>query len=150
MAHLWSSWTIAIARRGRPGGSLLGLRDAAHRQLDRAIGNDRSDRGECSDDPARTERGHGSRRCEHADEPCDEHGEPLRVSLTLDGVPVQIGIWQVNVGVIPLYLLDTNVSPNGPEDRDITKQLYGGDFDGPVAVEEHPWHVAQTIVVCLW
>ncbi|MBI5266329.1 MAG: alpha-glucan family phosphorylase, partial [candidate division Zixibacteria bacterium] len=59
----------------------------------------------------------------------DEHGEPLRVSLTLDGVPVQIGIWQVNVGVIPLYLLDTNVPENSSKAREITDVLYGGDKD---------------------
>ena len=37
-------------------------------------------------------------------------------------------VWRVQVGRVPLYLLDTNIPDNTrPEDRDITDQLYGGD-----------------------
>ena len=37
-------------------------------------------------------------------------------------------IWRVQVGRVPLYLLDTNVAENArPEDRDLTDRLYGGD-----------------------
>ena len=35
-------------------------------------------------------------------------------------------VWRVNVGRIPLYLLDTNLPENAPADRDITSRLYGG------------------------
>jgi len=35
-------------------------------------------------------------------------------------------VWKVNVGRIPLYLLDTNLQENAPVDRDITSRLYGG------------------------
>ena len=39
-------------------------------------------------------------------------------------------VWRVDVGRVPLYLLDTNVPENPlPEDRDITDQLYGGDLE---------------------
>ena len=41
--------------------------------------------------------------------------------------PVRVAVWRVSVGKIPLYLLDTNLTDNAPEDREITAQLYGGD-----------------------
>ncbi len=59
----------------------------------------------------------------------DDKGHPMRVKMTLDGVPVQIQIWKVSVGVIPLYLLDTNVPENSSKAREITDVLYGGDKD---------------------
>ena len=59
----------------------------------------------------------------------DEHGQPMRVSIVLDGVPVRIQIWKVSVGVIPLYLLDTNMPENSTKAREITDVLYGGDKD---------------------
>ncbi len=59
----------------------------------------------------------------------DEEGRPVRVSLKLDGVPVQIQIWKVRVGLIPLYLLDTNIPENSNKAREITSVLYGGDKD---------------------
>ena len=40
---------------------------------------------------------------------------------------VQARIWQVQVGRVRLYLLDTNLDENAPADRDITARLYGGD-----------------------
>ena len=57
----------------------------------------------------------------------DEHDEPLRVSVELDNVPVQIQVWKVMVGNIPLYLLDTNIPENSSQAREITSVLYGGD-----------------------
>ncbi len=52
---------------------------------------------------------------------------PLRVSVDIDGTPVQIQIWKVTVGLIPLYLLDTNIPENSSRCREITSVLYGGD-----------------------
>ena len=57
----------------------------------------------------------------------NENDEPLKVSITLDNVPVQIQVWKVSVGEIPLYLLDTNISENSSQAREITSVLYGGD-----------------------
>ena len=54
-------------------------------------------------------------------------GKPLTVSVDLKGTPVQIAIWRIDVGRVPLYLLDTNVEANPPEFRQTTAQLYGGD-----------------------
>jgi starch phosphorylase len=59
----------------------------------------------------------------------DAEGRPMRVTLVLDSVPVQIQIWKVQVGVIPLYLLDTNIPENSSKAREITSVLYGGDKD---------------------
>ncbi|MDZ4722634.1 MAG: alpha-glucan family phosphorylase [candidate division Zixibacteria bacterium] len=56
-------------------------------------------------------------------------GTPIRIGLTLDGMPVQVQIWKVVVGLMPLYLLDTNLQENSARARDITSVLYGGDKD---------------------
>ncbi|UCE23581.1 MAG: alpha-glucan family phosphorylase [Candidatus Zixiibacteriota bacterium] len=58
-----------------------------------------------------------------------ENDQPLKVSIQLDGTPVRIQIWKVNVGVTPLYLLDTNIPENSSKCREITSVLYGGDKD---------------------
>ncbi len=36
-------------------------------------------------------------------------------------------IWRIQVGRVPLYLIDCNIPQNRPNDRNITAQLYGGD-----------------------
>lgn len=57
------------------------------------------------------------------------NGQPVVISVPLAGRAVKAQVWRVQVGRIPLYLLDTNVTDNSPEDRYITAQLYGGDQD---------------------
>ncbi|RIK46265.1 MAG: alpha-glucan phosphorylase [Chloroflexi bacterium] len=57
----------------------------------------------------------------------DASGAELRVVAPHPGRDVLARIWQVRVGRVNLYLLDTNLDENWPEDRDITDQLYGGD-----------------------
>ncbi len=58
----------------------------------------------------------------------DKKGNPLTISVELPGRNLTAQIWRVDVGRIPLYLLDTNIPANGrKEDQDITDQLYGGD-----------------------
>lgn len=56
-------------------------------------------------------------------------GAPLSFELDLAGNRVKAHIWRAQVGRIPLYLLDTNLEENSPEDRNITTRLYGGDQD---------------------
>jgi len=56
-------------------------------------------------------------------------GSPLTVEFSLPGRKVIAQVWLAQVGRVPLYLLDTNISANRPEDRDITDQLYGGDVE---------------------
>jgi glycogen phosphorylase len=55
-------------------------------------------------------------------------GTPLMVSVRLPGREVFARVWRIDVGRIPLYLLDCNIPRNSPEDRNITAQLYGGDM----------------------
>jgi phosphorylase/glycogen(starch) synthase len=59
----------------------------------------------------------------------DEEGKPLEVDLQLPSSRLILRAWRVAVGRVSLYLLDTNVPGNRPEDRDITRQLYGGDHE---------------------
>jgi starch phosphorylase len=54
-------------------------------------------------------------------------GSPILVEVPYPGRMVKAQIWKVQVGRVPLYLLDTNISANREEDQGITGQLYGGD-----------------------
>jgi glycogen phosphorylase len=56
-----------------------------------------------------------------------ENHEPLIISVKFPGREVYARIWKAQVGRVPLYLLDTNIPDNNPNDRQITYQLYGGD-----------------------
>lgn len=56
-------------------------------------------------------------------------GEPLRVNVKIDQRDVAVKIWEMRIGVINLYLLDTDDVGNHSDDRKITGQLYGGDSD---------------------
>ena len=55
--------------------------------------------------------------------------EILLVPVALLGREVFAKIWQLHVGRIDLYLLDTDIAENGSEDRLITAELYGGDLE---------------------
>ncbi|MFC2101409.1 alpha-glucan family phosphorylase [Bacteroidota bacterium] len=57
----------------------------------------------------------------------DENGNWLKVSLVLPGRTLFAKIWRVDVGRIPLFLLDTDIEENSEADRSITHNLYGGD-----------------------
>ena len=57
----------------------------------------------------------------------DENGEWVTIKLAFPGRSVMAKAWQVNVGRVPLYLLDTDIEENSVEDRSITHHLYGGD-----------------------
>lgn len=56
----------------------------------------------------------------------EPNGEWLRVELELPGYPVWLRAWQVQVGRVKLYLLDSNDLANLPAHRGITSELYGG------------------------
>ncbi|MDL2327021.1 alpha-glucan family phosphorylase, partial [Bacteroidales bacterium OttesenSCG-928-A14] len=65
----------------------------------------------------------------------DGNGDWLRVSIALPGRTLFARIWQVNVGRIPLYLLDTDYNENRDEDRGTTATLYGGDNENRLKQE---------------
>ncbi|HEV3256867.1 MAG TPA: alpha-glucan family phosphorylase, partial [Gemmataceae bacterium] len=62
-------------------------------------------------------------------------GSPLLVDVPFPGRTVWARLWRIQVGRVPLYLLDTNIPKNSAEDRAITNQLYGGDTDMRVRQE---------------
>ena len=57
----------------------------------------------------------------------NESDQQLRISVRCGNHDVVAQVWQVNVGRVVLYMLDTNVPENCPADRSITSRLYGGD-----------------------
>jgi starch phosphorylase len=57
----------------------------------------------------------------------DGIGKQLTVHVDFPGRRLAAQIWVAQVGRIPLYLLDTNVQENSPDDRRVTGALYGGD-----------------------
>ncbi|TVQ99585.1 MAG: glycosyltransferase family 1 protein [Desulfovibrionales bacterium] len=59
----------------------------------------------------------------------DQKQKPVLVNLDLAGQPLLAQIWQVQVGRIRLYLLDTNTPDNPDHLRQITSRLYGGDLE---------------------
>jgi starch phosphorylase len=56
-------------------------------------------------------------------------GSPVTIEVEFPGRKVQAQIWRAQVGRVPLYLLDTDLTGNRPEDRAVTSSLYGGDRD---------------------
>ena len=57
----------------------------------------------------------------------DEHDVPLRLTFPLFGREIAFHVWRVEVGRVPLYLLDTELDENDPVDRWITARLYEGN-----------------------
>ncbi|MEM7034877.1 MAG: alpha-glucan family phosphorylase, partial [Chloroflexota bacterium] len=77
---------------------------------------------------------------------------PARPAFTPDGKEVVVSInlparnelpdrqvyakvYQIQVGDVPLYLMDTDIHPNAPEDRELSARLYGGDQEMRIAQE---------------
>jgi starch phosphorylase len=56
-----------------------------------------------------------------------DNGEPVTVSVTVADTEVAVQIWRVDVGRVPLFLLDADIPANGPLERWITARLYEGD-----------------------
>jgi starch phosphorylase len=54
----------------------------------------------------------------------DRTGHPLIVQVELPGRMVDVGVWRIDVGRVPLLLLDTDLPSNDPADRPITHILY--------------------------
>jgi len=65
----------------------------------------------------------------------DADGGELYVHIRLVDRPLAVKVWEVRVGHVMLYLLDTNVESNEPEERRITYQLYGGDKETRIKQE---------------
>ena len=57
----------------------------------------------------------------------DAKGDSIKIAVDMAGRLIAAQIWEVKVGRSSLYLLDTNIEENSPEDRLVTAALYGGD-----------------------
>ncbi|RJP64690.1 MAG: alpha-glucan family phosphorylase [Candidatus Abyssobacteria bacterium SURF_17] len=57
----------------------------------------------------------------------DASGKPLIVRADTRGGFLQARVWKLQVGRVPLLLLDSNVEGNSGEDRELTSRLYGGN-----------------------
>lgn len=65
----------------------------------------------------------------------DTEGNPLVVDVPYMNYQVHAYVWRVNVGRIPLYLLDTDNEMNSDFDKPITHSLYGGDWENRLKQE---------------
>ena len=65
----------------------------------------------------------------------DENGNWVSISVAFPGRNLNARVWRVDVGRTELYLLDTDIPENLPEDRSITYNLYGGDWENRLKQE---------------
>ena len=76
----------------------------------------------------------------------DFYNQPMKLILNDDKSPIKINlefperkvyfqVWQIDVGRIKLYLLDTNVDENSDADKKITRTLYGGNIETRIQQE---------------
>ncbi|MBP9502141.1 MAG: alpha-glucan family phosphorylase [Candidatus Promineofilum sp.] len=56
-----------------------------------------------------------------------DDGQEMRISVPMDSRVVHARIWRVQVGRVPLFLMDTDVPENAPWDRELSARLYSGD-----------------------
>lgn len=65
----------------------------------------------------------------------DEKNDWVMVHFGFPGRVVHAKVWKLMVGRVPLYLLDTDIDENSDQDRSITHQLYGGDWENRLKQE---------------
>jgi len=66
---------------------------------------------------------------------CDEEGNRLTVEVELPDRNVTLGLWEIRIGRIPLYLMDSNLEGNTDFDKQLTARLYWSDLDRRVMQE---------------
>jgi starch phosphorylase len=65
----------------------------------------------------------------------DKEGQPVLVNVDLPGRTVYAKVWRIQVGRVPIYLMDTDVPRNAPPDRELSARLYGGDREMRISQE---------------
>lgn len=65
----------------------------------------------------------------------DKNGAPVILEVPFPGRTIYSHIWKVAVGRMNLYLMDTDFDMNSEFDRQITHQLYGGDWENRIKQE---------------
>lgn len=66
---------------------------------------------------------------------CGPDGNEVMISVDLPGRTIHARVWKLQIGRIPLYLMDTDVPPNAPADRELSARLYAGDRDMRISQE---------------
>ncbi len=59
----------------------------------------------------------------------DDFGREMRINVEMGSRRVHARIWRVQVGRVPLFLMDTDVPENEPWDRELSARLYSGDSE---------------------
>ncbi len=65
----------------------------------------------------------------------DLDGNEIMIDVELPGRRIHAKVWKLQVGRITLYLMDTDVAPNAPNDRELSARLYGGDREIRISQE---------------
>ena len=65
----------------------------------------------------------------------DQNGAPILIQVDMPGRTVYAKIWRIQVGRIAIYLMDTDVERNAPQDRELSARLYGGDRELRISQE---------------
>jgi starch phosphorylase len=65
----------------------------------------------------------------------DAEGRPILINVDFPGRVVYAKVWQVKIGRVSLYLMDTDIEQNSIQDRMITTRLYGGDQETRIQQE---------------
>ena len=67
--------------------------------------------------------------------PAGADGQEVLVEVELPGRTLRARVWRLQVGRVPLYLLDSDVEGNSDGDRQLCAHLYGGDRETRIAQE---------------
>lgn len=65
----------------------------------------------------------------------DAQGNQIKIGVQLPGRNLSCLLWKLQIGRVPLYLLDTDTPDNSSGDRWITRELYGGDTETRIMQE---------------
>lgn len=78
-------------------------------------------------------------------------GDPLSILVDYPGRSISFRVWEVLVGKIKLYLLDSNDAINNPIDRGLTNELYSGNPEHrlrqEIALGIGGWKLLQTLEI---
>lgn len=65
----------------------------------------------------------------------DESDKPVTISVDLPGRKVHARVWMLQVGRVPLFLLDSSIPQNQQNDRHLTSRLYSSDLEVRISQE---------------
>jgi starch phosphorylase len=65
----------------------------------------------------------------------DDNGNELIIPVDFPGRTIYLKIWQIKIGRISLYLMDSDIDKNNSEDKTITLKLYGGNQETRISQE---------------